>query len=368
VRYNFLVTRSVLFDGRFLGKSKNGISRDSREILQQLKNEGFKITLLVVSNLEIDAEYSEYPQYRIRFLKLRLIVQFLFFKRTVISKPNFDFFFLCQVFPLRLFFPNKCQTVIRIHDIFPITNPEWFRLRSVLLFKYSMRFIKSSDLLLTNSRNTFRDLEQYFPKRFPKKVVFPCLVSIPVPTKACKSCELCLNDQALPISYMLLVSTVEPRKNYGMVLAWWERYYKKGMNPLVILGNPGWKSKPELIKILQLQQKGAVIRLENICDAKVFNLYGQSNALISISSKEGFNYPIHEAMLHGKSLIVSDTAIHRELIPEWYGAIFIDLKGNVQSQLTNAVFQLQNDTLRNRNRFLVKNDQSLLQLLTRTLS
>jgi predicted P-loop ATPase/GTPase len=51
--------------------------------------------------------------------------------------------------------------IVRIHDIFPLTNPYWFKLTSRIYFKLSMMTHKRS-FFLFDSESTKQDFQKYF--------------------------------------------------------------------------------------------------------------------------------------------------------------------------------------------------------------
>lgn len=115
--------------------------------------------------------------------------------------------------------------------------------------------------------------------------------------------------------YLIMTSTLEPRKNYVYLTKAFERLVagKNSDLRLVVVGNPGWKSD-EITKAMKpLIERGLLYHLERVPTEELRILYSHAQALVFPSLYEGFGYTPLEAMCCETPAVVSDIAAHREV-------------------------------------------------------
>ena len=327
----------IYFDPSFLNRN-GGIGTDSRGILE----------LLIAAKFDVDispygTKFEKLPTRLLAIWKLNRFIKFLPEKYSSIQLEGFDIYFSPQVGSPK---PGKNfngQWIVRIHDLFPITNPEWFRFWSILGFRKGMKsIIELRPTLLFNSKTTL----EIFHSRYPdyervKMTVLPC--SIPnlkllTPCNECAACRIPLRNR----NYIVAVGTIEPRKNYEHLT---DCFKNSGANfELLIVGNYGWKSRNT--RKLLLNSKG-VNWIYGSCSAGVGRIIENAKAFISDSSDEGFNLPIFEARNYRVPIILSDIPVHVEFHRN--EATFF-----LSSELTEMLRNLNLDELQKSN--LPKND------------
>lgn len=120
--------------------------------------------------------------------------------------------------------------------------------------------------------------------------------------------------------FLLAVGTVEPRKNYGTLIAAFERLLERGVRPpqLKIVGRQGWGSPPALSEAL----KPYVSFLGMVDDPTLHGLYRDCSGFLMPSLYEGFGLPLAEAMMHGCTCVASDLPALREVGRD--AAFFVD--------------------------------------------
>ena len=119
----------------------------------------------------------------------------------------------------------------------------------------------------------------------------------------------------LPFKYLLMVSTIEPRKNHGRLIAAWE-IIRAEIDPsiqLVIVGGLGWDVEPIMREMRSWIDQGALFVLNNVPAADLRILYRHAAATVCPSLAEGFDFSGVEAMRSGGIAIASDIAVHREV-------------------------------------------------------
>jgi glycosyltransferase involved in cell wall biosynthesis len=209
----------------------------------------------------------------------------------------------------------KITTVI--YDIFPLTNPEFCAIETVKAYKrWFSNVTLITDGFLSISKSTSESLEKHINGNYNNsatkyKYDFWHLGS---DIKTHKEHENITNED----EFILMVSTVEPRKNYEFVVDQITNMWKsKTLNHrLVIVGRPGWnyghvhkkiKSHPEIGKKLIWHDNG-------ISDELLNSLYNKCSALIQASFNEGFGLAVVEASSFSKPIVLSDIPVFRETV------------------------------------------------------
>ncbi|HXS52292.1 MAG TPA: glycosyltransferase family 1 protein, partial [Usitatibacter sp.] len=117
------------------------------------------------------------------------------------------------------------------------------------------------------------------------------------------------------LKYLLVVSTVEPRKNHARVVAAWE-LLKATVDPsikLVLVGTLGWEYGTLLKQLRSWIDRGEVFMLNAVPAPDLRILYRHAAATICPSLGEGFDFSGAEAMRCGGIAIASDIPAHREV-------------------------------------------------------
>jgi glycosyltransferase involved in cell wall biosynthesis len=117
------------------------------------------------------------------------------------------------------------------------------------------------------------------------------------------------------VDFLLVVSTIEPRKNHLTLLSAWEQLRGERMRSckLVIVGTPGWHHDSIIHKFRPWLRRGEALMLEDVPSSELRLLYKHARATVCPSFAEGFDLPGVEAMMSGGAVVASDIPVHREV-------------------------------------------------------
>jgi glycosyltransferase involved in cell wall biosynthesis len=112
-------------------------------------------------------------------------------------------------------------------------------------------------------------------------------------------------------SFLLFVSTIEPRKNLPMLLdalrICRDRHPDRNYQ-LVAAGARGWRDAPIIAKITDLRLQDAVTVTGAVAEADLHWLYTHCRIYANPSRYEGFGLPLLEALACGAPALASDTS------------------------------------------------------------
>jgi glycosyltransferase involved in cell wall biosynthesis len=115
--------------------------------------------------------------------------------------------------------------------------------------------------------------------------------------------------------YLLMVSTVEPRKNHIRLIEAWLAL-RDQVDPdlkLVLVGHLGWEVEPVINACLPGIEQGMLFMLHSVPPESLRLLYQHALVCICPSVGEGFDFSGVEAMRCGGVVAASDIAVHREI-------------------------------------------------------
>lgn len=126
----------------------------------------------------------------------------------------------------------------------------------------------------------------------------------------------------LPERYLLMVGTIEPRKNHLNVLRAIGSMSSSDRLPLVIAGRLGWGYEQTLSLARQMEVDGLVHVLSFVPEAVLPSLYAGAEAVLYPSWTEGFGLPVLEAFAAGTPVITGTAPALREVAGDL--ATFVD--------------------------------------------
>ncbi len=118
--------------------------------------------------------------------------------------------------------------------------------------------------------------------------------------------------------YLLVVSTIEPRKNHSRLLAAWEAV-KADVDSsikLVVVGTLGWNCESLTKDFRSWIDRGELFMLNAVPAPDLRVLFRHAVATVCPSLGEGFDFSGVESMRSGGRVIASDIPVHREIYGE----------------------------------------------------
>ncbi len=117
------------------------------------------------------------------------------------------------------------------------------------------------------------------------------------------------------LRYLLIVSTIEPRKNHARLVAAWE-VLRAQVDPdlkLVIVGVLGWGYHATIKGWSAWIERGGMFSISAVPASDLRVLYQHALATVCPSVGEGFDYSGVESMASGGPVVASDIPVHREV-------------------------------------------------------
>ncbi|MDR6116755.1 MULTISPECIES: glycosyltransferase family 1 protein [unclassified Sphingomonas] len=139
--------------------------------------------------------------------------------------------------------------------------------------------------------------------------------------------------------YLLVVGSIEPRKNLMAILTAYRR--SDTCLPLVIVGPDGWRA-PSILKAMAATS--GVIHLPYVERDVLLGLIAQARALLFASLAEGFGLPIVEAMALGTPVLTSN----RGAMAEVAGEAALKVDPTDVGALSDGIARLVNDDVLHR--------------------
>ncbi|MCB1170774.1 MAG: glycosyltransferase family 4 protein [Leptospiraceae bacterium] len=245
-----------------------------------------------------------------------------------------------QVLPPAL--SGSVGAVLTFHDFVAYRFPDSMRTLARWQQKSLQRYsIRRADFILANSRQTKNEiLKRYKYPAEQIRIAYPGLErpARKKPEVSEEFLDLISEDDARNVAshrrsrnkksrilpeYMLACSTIEPRKNYGLLLDAYEKYCElgaqEGRTPLglIIAGRRGWESSELFQRLEEMERRLPGLHWpyqgKGVSEEELDWLYRNCSFFVMPSLYEGFGIPLLDAMGHGKPALVSNLSCFHEI-------------------------------------------------------
>jgi glycosyltransferase involved in cell wall biosynthesis len=207
-----------------------------------------------------------------------------------------------------------------VHDLIQIANPEFVEEGATKEFRRGLiDVLQMCNYVLTSSHFVAEEVRRYLKDRMNFQLP---VISIPLATelqaKNCKNNLINREFQELvKEEYILVVSTLEIRKNHIYLIKIWERLIREfdGNVPnLIFVGKWGWAISDLKEYLSRSDFLGGRLYIYNaISDSDLEFLYKNCLFTIYPSFAEGWGLPIGESLWYGKPCIASNTTAMPEV-------------------------------------------------------
>lgn len=301
----------TLFDKTLPSSARESVANSTFRVLPNSRHQFHEIGLLAPS----DTKAAKYP---------------------VIDTTGYDFFIAQTPFPGRVLAPTKM--IVRYHDAVPILFPHTVSDKSkhqATHFRSLQSNVADGAVFSCISEATKADLVTLYPDLENRVRVIHNIVSDiytkpaeAVPRPVIKSVlanrgidpsVLGLRAKPKPFDaskpFLLMVSTIEPRKNHLLLVRLWESlvYTSHPDLNLVVVGATGWDQGPVMSAFRPWAEQGRLAHLVGVHADELRMLYANAALTVCPSFAEGFDYSGVEALKCGGRIVASDIAVHREV-------------------------------------------------------
>ncbi len=214
---------------------------------------------------------------------------------------------------------GRYRSVITIHDLAFLHYPEFMTADSRRYYNDQIQAaVDRADHIITVSEATQADILKLLDVSAEKITVIPEAASERFRMVRNDKVARTLEKYRLPGSYILFVSTIEPRKNInGLLLAYDQlRHDLPGVPPLVLCGRRGWLYDELYTLYTDLKLGDSVIWLEDAAYDDLPAIYSGADVFCLPSHYEGFGLTALEAMACGAPVVVSERASLPEVVGE----------------------------------------------------
>jgi glycosyltransferase involved in cell wall biosynthesis len=270
---------------------------------------------------------------------LRIIWEHLYLP-LVIKKEKIDVFHEPSfIAPLI----KKCPTVITIYDLAYLHFPHCYTYRNRIYLKALLsRSIKNADMVIAISKNTKKDIIDYFSISSDKvQVIYGGVDGFFHITNDKQKLEQVRKKYNITKNFILNVSLITPRKNLITLINAFKGL-RKDRNidcQLVITGGKGWLYEDVFKTVSALGLEDEVIFTGYVPDEDLLYLYNAATLFAYPSLYEGFGLPILEAMACGCPVGASNTSS----IPEVCGDAALLISPCDIEELSHAIYKLITD-------------------------
>ncbi|NJN55659.1 MAG: glycosyltransferase family 4 protein [Anaerolineae bacterium] len=239
---------------------------------------------------------------------------------------------------------GRIPTLLTVHDLSFVHYPETFPARLVAYLNRVVPWsIRRATHILADSQATKDDLTAVWQVAPQKITVLYSGVHERFHPVADQQKQTAVRHQynlgSAP--YILAVGTVQPRKNYQLLIRAFQPIAQAQPHNLVITGGKGWLMEEMMAEVGRQGLDGRVQFAGFVADEDLPTLYSAADLFVFPSLYEGFGLPLLEAMGCGVPVITSNTSS----LPEVAGQAAVLLSPHDQEAWTAAMARLLADSL-----------------------
>ncbi len=221
----------------------------------------------------------------------------------------------------RWLYPQLKQRGVRIfchvYDLIPITEPQYFHSNTAVQFwAWAAAVLDYADHIICNAQATADALQTLCKEvntATPPCTVIPLGGDFAPRTPDFSQADTALLAKLPPQRYLLMVGTIEPRKNHRLLLEAAKPLAKLDIR-VVFAGRIGWNMEQFARQMKKHPLRGkSFFFAEAPHDATIRALYENALAVVFPTKNEGFGLPIAEAFCHGTPVLAADLPVLHEV-------------------------------------------------------
>lgn len=214
---------------------------------------------------------------------------------------------------------QRAKIIAHVYDIISVTHPQYCLERGVYNFMdFIGAHLQYADEIIVNAKATVDELEKLTGRlgcNLPPCHVVPLGADFKEKKEIADSDmnpELVAAVNAAP--FVLMVGTVEPRKNHKLLLEAYDKGLKELGYHIIFAGYLGWNMEEFAEKLHTHPDFGTKVHhFEGLNDDAISYLYQHAKFLAFCSYTEGFGLPIIEAIQRGTPVLAADVPVLREV-------------------------------------------------------
>jgi glycosyltransferase involved in cell wall biosynthesis len=207
------------------------------------------------------------------------------------------------------------DAIVVVHDLQYKTYPQYFGRGKRLFLDWSLwRAARSEADVVFISRSSQQDFERHFGRCEHASVIFNPVDAPRGSVRVSPDASPQAPGTAAPGGrYLIAAYHYYPHKNFGGILALFERMRRAGLVDCLDITGNGAAEVERMVAALAPEVRGFVRHRGLVSREELLRLYQGATAFISLSTFEGFNLSAAEAATLGVPLLLSDIPVHREL-------------------------------------------------------
>ena len=328
----------IVFDACSLGAEQTGIGRYTRQLLTEM----FKLSPcdeFFISDILLPwfptTHPVKFPLEVLPILKaMRVTYPFMTAYRAQLYTRQYLRGFAglrsCDLFfgtNFRGVFKEGMRTVLTVHDLVHEYYPETVQEENLEFFRHSFPSdVQRADLLIAVSEATRQDILKYLG--VPPEKVKVIYNGVDHNYRAVMEPEIRMavrKRYRLPEQFILMVGSIQPRKNIAGALAAIASLRKNGRNfqwKLVLVGGGGWKNEGLVDQVREHGLSDYVIMTGYVSEDDLPVVYSLADLMVFPSFYEGFGLPVVEAMACGVPVVTSNNSCLPEIAGD--AAVLVD--------------------------------------------
>ena len=338
----------IALDARMAVEPLSGSGRYAINLIRALAELDHENQYLILQNRRFSERITKAKNFRTIWVnRPALSLRNVFWLQALLGKEKIDVFHsLYFLAPLGRGFAN----IITVHDLMPLTLPNFFQGRKFLVRVYAKLFthvfIRSSLIysneIITDSQTVRDDVIRWKPE-CERKITVICPAVDPLFKKMNdpKPIEEIKSKFGLTKRIILYVGNTRPYKNLPRLIKAFKLLKKdNGQSCQLVIGGGESRNLPLLKRLTKsLELKDSVVFTGNLSDEEVIALMNAADIFVFPSIYEGFGLPPLEAMACGTPVITSKAGS----LPEVVGDAAILVNPKDEQEIASAMLRLLKD-------------------------